>query len=215
MNDDWRLRIELADAADATALGERLDASELEHDLETAFHDRVIVSVDGREVFCYAAAREQAERAEQLVRSLAEQHHWTMNTELRHWHPSAEEWEDPDKPLPASDAERVAERAELMARERSEAAAQGYPEFEVRVNCHSHRDTLRLAERLRAEGLQTVHRWRYLIVSASDEDSANVLAERLRAEVPASCEVTAEGSGRAAYEERPANPFAVFGGLGG
>src|SRR5207302_1176245 len=130
-------------------------ASELEHDLHSAFHDRVIVSVDGPEVFCYAGTREQAQRAERLVRSLAEQHGWKLATELTHWHPSAEEWEDPDKPLPASDAERAAERAELMEQERTESATRGYPQFEVRVRCRSHRDTLALAEQLRSEGLQS------------------------------------------------------------
>ena len=63
MNDDWRLRIDLHENGLAHRLGELLGAEELEHDLERSFHDRVVVSVDGAEVFCYTGTRPQAERA--------------------------------------------------------------------------------------------------------------------------------------------------------
>ena len=68
---------------------------------------------------------------------------------------------------------------------------------------------------LRAEGLPAVRRWKYLVVGATDEDSAKALATRLEGEAPAGSKVTVEGSGQVAYDERPANPFAMFGGLGG
>jgi hypothetical protein len=38
---------------------------------------------------------------------------------------------------------------------------------------------------------------------------------RLAAEAPEGSEIKAEGSGRIAWAERPPNPFAIFGGLGG
>ena len=60
-----------------------------------------------------------------------------------------------------------------------------------------------------------MRRWKYLVVGAADEDSAKALAARLEAEAPAGSKVTAEGSGKVAWAERPANPFAIFGGLGG
>lgn len=138
-----------------------------------------------------------------------------MDSELTHWHPTAEQWEDADTPLPASDAERAAERAELMSKERQESAAAGYPEWEVRVQCASHHDASQLAEELQLEGLRTVHRWRYLLVGAPDEDSANTLAERIRQEAPAGSTEIVEGSAQVARAVMPRNPFAVFGGLAG
>ena len=63
MNDDWRLHIDLHDHGFAHRLGETLQAEELEHDLERSFHDKVVVSVDGTDVFCYAGSRAQAEAA--------------------------------------------------------------------------------------------------------------------------------------------------------
>ena len=48
-------------------------------------------------------------------------------------------------------------------------------------------------------------RWKYLIVAATDEDSANDLAARLRDEAGPTSTVVAEGSGKAAYDDaRPA-----------
>jgi hypothetical protein len=215
MSDDWRLRVEMPDERAARELTERLGAPELEHDLEESFHDRVAVSLDGSEVFCYTGTRAQAERVDQVIRSLGEQNSWQLKSELRHWHPTAEEWEDPDKPLPDSDAQRAAERQELMDSERAESLARGYPEFEVRVELHRHRDTVQLAEKLRQEGLPNAHRWKYLFIGALDEDDANALAQRLRAEVPSGSTVTVEASSNTIFDERPPNPFAILGGLGG
>jgi hypothetical protein len=215
MNDDWRLRIELHDEGHARQLAQRLQSPELEHDLDQSFHDRVVVSLEGSEVFCYAGAREQAQRAEQAIRKLAGDNGWLLESELKHWHPTAEEWEDPDAPLPANEIERAAERAELMESEREEAAERGYPEFEVRVALERHRDTVRLAEQMREEGLPNVHRWKYLFIGALDEDTANALAERLRGEAPAGSTVTVEATSNAVFDERPANPFAFLGGLAG
>jgi hypothetical protein len=215
MSDDWRLRVHLDDERAARELTERLGAPELEHDLEQSFHDRVAVSLDGSEVFCYTGTRAQAERVDQIIRSLGDQNSWQLESELRHWHPTAEEWEDPDTPLPDTDAQRAAERHELMDSERAESLARGYPEFEVRVELHRHRDTVQLAEKLRQEGLPNAHRWKYLFIGALDEDDANALAERLRAEVPSGSTVTVEASSNTIFDERPANPFAILGGLGG
>ena len=47
MNDDWRLQVDLHEESHASALTERLDAQQLQHDLSEAFHDRVIVTRDG------------------------------------------------------------------------------------------------------------------------------------------------------------------------
>lgn len=215
MNDDWRLRIKVSSDDGPRGIRERLDAADLEHELESAFHDRVIVSEDGPEVFGYAGTREQAERVEELIRSLAAQRRWQVETELKHWHPEAEEWEDPDKPLPSSGVEEAAEHESMIERERQESAAGGYPEFEVRVQCRSHRDAIELADKLQAEGLRCVRRWRYLLIGAADEDAANALADRIKREAPPGSIVSSEGSWRAVQAIRPGNPFAIFGGLGG
>lgn len=215
MNDDWRLQVDLHEENHAQALTERLNAQQLEHDLSEAFHDRVIVTRDGARMFLYAGTREQAEKARDAVEADARQHEWALDVDFRHWHPSAEEWEDPDQPLPENDAARLAEREELMAREREETAKRGYPEFEVRVDLPSRHDAVGLSEQLRKEGLPAVHRWRYLLVGATDEDSAKELAERIRNEAPSGSRVKVEGTWAAAYAERPPNPFAVLGGLGG
>jgi hypothetical protein len=215
MSDDWRLRIGLHESGHGHKLTERLEASELEHDLETEFHDRLVVSHDGDQVFCYAGSREQAERAETLVRSLAANHGLHADLELRRWHQSAERWEDPDVPLPQSDAERSAEHEAVVQSERQELRARGYPEFEVRVDFGSHREAVAFAEKLRQEGLPSVRRWKYLVVGVTDEDSAKALAERLRGEAEPGTTVTAEGSGRVAYDETPRSPFWFLGGLAG
>lgn len=215
MGEDWRLRIGVGEGGQGHKLTERLDASELEHDLETGFHDRLVVSRDGDQLFCYAGSREQVERAEELVRSLAAEHGWQPDLELKHWHESAEQWEDPDVPLPETDAQRNAEHEALVETERKELQERGYPEFEVRVQFGSHRDAVAFADKLRQEGLPSVRRWRYLVVGAIDEDSANALAERLRREVKPGTMVSAEGTGKAAYDEAPRSPFWFLGGLAG
>ncbi len=214
MNDDWRLQIDLQEEGRARAMTERFDAEQLEHDLSDAFHDRVVVSRDGAQVFLYAGTREQAERAREVVEAEARQH-WTVDVDFRHWHPSAEDWEDPDKPLPPDDAAKLAEHEALIAREREETEGTGHPEFEVRVDLPSRHDAVRFSEQLRQEGLPAVHRWKFLLVGATDEDMAKKLAERIRKEAPASSRVNVEGTWAAAYAERPRNPFAVLGGLGG
>ena len=216
MSDDWRLKVALVDDGAARALTERLSAEKLGEDLESSFGDRVVVSGEGADVFVYADAREQADAAADVIRGLATKHAWDVELELKRWHPTAEEWEDPDVPLPQSDAERAAEHAQRVAKEREETTERGYAEYEVKVHCSSHRETVKLSDRLRDEGLPVLRRWHYLIVGASDEDSANSLAERLRAEAPPGATVTAEVSERAAWDDDPGRgSFAMFGGLGG
>jgi hypothetical protein len=215
MNDEWRLQIDVQDESHMESLVERLDAQEAEDELSGAFEDRVIVSRDGSRVFAYAETREQAEAARGVVAALASERDWAIEAELTHWHPASERWEAPDLPLPADDAARLAEHTELIAAERRESAERGAPGFEVRVDLPSHGEAARFAEQLRSEGLPAVRRWKYLVVGAADEESAKRLAERLRAEAPGGSEVTAEGSGQVVWAERPANPFAIFGGLGG
>lgn len=215
MADDWRLRVCVHEEGLVHALSERLDAHELEHEIETAFSDRVIVSGEGSELFCYAGTREQLDAARTLIESIGRERDWTLEFELRRWHPDAQAWEDPSVPLPETGSEREAERADLIAREREKSQRQGFPDFEVRVQFASESDCEAFAQRLRDEGLQVVRRSKFLLVGAADEDSANALADRLAREAPHGTAIVAEGTVPAVYSGSPFNPFALFGGLGG
>lgn len=212
VNDDWRLQVDPREAEHASLLVEQLEARELEHDLSTEFRDRVIVSRDGARLFLYAGTREQIEAARKVVARLAGHHGWQLDLELRRWHPVAEEWEDPEAPLPQGAAAEAAERGELMDRERLEAERTGHPEYEVRVDLPSRRDAARFAQQLGSEGIPVVHRWKYLLAAATDEDGANALAERIRNEAPAESRVAVEGTWAEAYAEYP-HPFAFLGGM--
>jgi hypothetical protein len=215
MNDDWRLQIDTADPGQALLLVEGIDGPGAGHTLGTAFHDRVIVSREEQRVFLYSATREQAEAVREMAAKLASENGWSPEMVLTHWHPVAEVWEDPDLPLPEDDAARAAEHAELVAAERREVEEGAPPQYEVRVDLPSHRDTVRFDEMLEAEGLPAVRRWKYLVVGAADEDTAKELAKRIEGEAPAGSKVTVEGNAKVVYDERPPNPFAIFGGLGG
>ena len=218
MRDDWRLRVELDEEAGARELTDRLEAFRLAHDLKTAFADRVIVSRDGAVVFCYTDSREQALAASRAIEQLAAEHDWRLETSLQRWHPESEQWVPATEPLPQTPQQHEEEHAELIAEEREESETQGYPLFEVRIRCASGNDARQLAEKLAAEGLPTAHRWQFVVVGASDEDTARNLGDRLRSEIPAGCEVEVGGSVQEIAQDvplgTPFSPFAVFGGLG-
>ena len=215
MSEDWRLRVNLHQDGVSSLFTARLESRELTHDLETSFQDRVVVSTDGPEMFCYAGTREQAEGAEQLIRKVADEHDWEIDFELKRWHPIAEEWRDPDEALPGDAVQRAEEHAELVEDQREESAEQGHPNYEVRVQSKSHHDIVKLAERLQSEGFPVVRRWHFLLLGAADEDDANALADRIRGEVPEGSVVKVEGNFREVVDEQPPTPFAVLGGLGG
>jgi hypothetical protein len=139
----------------------------------------------------------------------------TVGVQIAQWHPVSEEWESPDQPLPAGPADTAEEREERIEDEREDSAEQGYPEFEVRVQTRTRHDASELSHRLDAEGISHVRRSHYLLIGATDEDSAQTLAERLRGEAPAGSEVLVEANPRSIYEHRPWNPFTLLGGLGG
>lgn len=215
MSDDWRLRVTLAGPGQAAELAQELQQGRMEHGLAAGGGDRVIVSQDDAEVFLYSDTRDQLDRAREAIERLAGTRGWPTQAELRRWHPTAEEWEDPGAPLPEDASGLAAERSERIAHEREESRRLGFPEWEVRVQCRSHQETRDLAERLAAEGFQPLRRWRYLLVGAADEDTARELADRLTTESPAGCSVTVEGTLASVEADTPPNPFSVFGGLGG
>jgi hypothetical protein len=214
MSEDWRLRVQFEHESEARALAKRLQAPDLEHDLETSFHDRVVVSRDGPVVFCYANSRAQAEAAKRAIENLDA----SVEIALERWHPLAERWEPPDAELPDTPAALSQEHAELIDSEREESRDQGFPMFEVRVKCESRREAEELAQRLATDGIPTAHRWHFVVAGADDEDSANSLAARIRDQAPPGTTLTVEGSVQEITQDvpyaTPYNPFAVLGGLG-
>jgi hypothetical protein len=216
MDDDWRLQIDLDDDGVAGKLADHLRAAELEHDLSLDIDRRVIVSHEGERIFLYAGDREQLDRAQGAIQKYVDSKGWKANLELRHWHPDAEEWEDPDVALPSTEAEKEAEHAELIETEDEETAARhGRAEFEVSVKFPTSHEAREFAKKLKEEGLQPVRRFHYMVVGAADQDAADKLAERIRAEAPADAEVKAEYSLRELWDEQPPNPFFFLGGLAG
>jgi hypothetical protein len=213
MNDDWRLQVDLRESGHVHQLRQLLGSAELEHSLSTAYADRLIVSHEGERIFIYAGSREQAEGARDLVEGLDAEHGWEAAIELRHWHHDAEDWGDPDRPLPHDAAERKRELEARESHERLTTELSGIPDYEVRIDLPSRHDAGRFAEQLQTEGLPTVHRWRYVLIGAESEADAEQLADRIRAEAPAGSKVAVEGTWRSIYRSLPPNPFAFLGGL--
>ncbi len=210
MSDQWRLRVDLHEDGPARALTEHLGESVLEHDLDSSFHGLVVVSREGAGIFCYTGTRQQAQKAATLINSLAADQGWHVDAELARWHPSAEEWKEPDKPLRPGDLERAAESPALVARCDEGVEECGRPEFGVVVQCPSHREASHLVETLRQEGLPSVQRSRYLLVGAYNEERAYAVAEWLRQETPPGSIVITEQTVRPPWAERPDNPFTVL-----
>jgi hypothetical protein len=211
-NDDWRLQVDFVAEGAADALQDLLDAEELEHDLSKAFQDRVIVSRNETTLFLYAGDQGQAEKAQALVERLAREDEEEIKIDFRRWHPLSETWEPADKPMPDEPDEERAERQVAIEREMKETEERGYPLFEVRVDLPSRGEAKRFADQLRADGLQVVRRWKYLLVGAIDEDHARELAAQIRSEAPAGSEVVAQGTLQSTYAE-VRKPFAFLGGL--
>jgi hypothetical protein len=215
MNDDWRVQVTCPTTTTAANLAELLREGGFEHGMGSGAGDRVVVSVDGHELFLYASTRGQAEKATDAVKKLAAPSGISVETQLRRWHPVAEEWEDPESPLPTDATAVHGEHEELIEEEREETQAHHAASYEVRVETQSHRDTVELARQLKDDGIPSLRRWRYLLIGAADEDAANALAERVRGLAPAGSTVQTEATLAEIEWETPANPFAVFGGLGG
>jgi hypothetical protein len=103
----------------------------------------------------------------------------------------------------------------MIARTRAEANARGYPEYEVRVECASHGETVKLAGILRAQGLPVVQRWRYLLIGATDEEAAQALADRITQETLPGTTVTVEATLAEIASETPSSRFSFLRGIWG
>lgn len=209
---DWRVRVAFDDEQLARRHAERIEEMKLTRDVRERLAGRIVVSQDGPTLFFYASTRDDAQAALQIAQGDVAADGWPAHVDLTRWHDAAEDWEPADAPLPRDSEERGAERERLMQREDEESAAQGYADWEVRIELPSWRDARSLADQLRDEGLPVVHRWRYLLVGAGDEDVARRLKDRLRREAPPESTLVVEGT--FAEVERN-NPFAFISALAG
>lgn len=194
MNDDWRVQVLFHEERAIDQWHDRGHARELEQDLSDTFQDRVIVSRDDTVLFVYAADRVQAEHALAMVESQAQENSWDLESNLTRWNEETLEWEPPPgRSLSEAEAEDSTEPAPTAvppAGESQEVEEPVAPEFEVRVDLPSRHDASHLADRLTAEGLRCVRRWRHVVVGATDEEAAQELAERIRMEAPIGSQAT-------------------------
>ena len=193
-NDDWRIRIEVEEEERASGFLERLtgnlgsEARELANNLES---HRLAVSREGETVFVYAATRGAAEQALAVVQAELREHGIEARiSQVEHWLDEEDRWDD-EPPGETWEEEEL---------------ARGYAPWEVRVECASHQEARDLAEQLETEGYKPERRFHYLIVGTASREDAGALATRLHGEV--------EPGGELVYEVEPANPFAIFGGMG-
>jgi hypothetical protein len=214
MADDWRLTVAPQGDTDPPSVLEYVLEHELEEEARKRLGHRLAVEVSAGDaaVFFYADQEEPIREAEGLVRTILERRSVDATVEVARWHPVEERWEDASVPLPQSDAQRRAEADRLEAEEVADSLDGA--DWEVRLELPGQRETSELAERLEAEGIPVLRRWRFLIVGAESEVHANELAARLRQEAPEGTTITVEGSGELVDEVSTPNPFAVFGGLG-
>lgn len=177
---------------------------------------RTAVSHDDDDIFIYADTAEAAEHARAAMASALAENGAEGEVTVARWHPVAERWEDPSVAVPEADSDSPEEHAERMAEEDEESKEEGFPEWEVRITLPSHHAATAFAKQLQSEGIPVVRRWRHLLVGADDEDLAQALAERLKAEAPPGSELLVEGNSEEEYRQycKRESRYAYFGGLG-
>jgi hypothetical protein len=214
--DDFRIGIEFEDEGNVLHFGRLLSGRELERELRERLGDGVIVTRDGHQMFLYAGSLEQAQAAEKVARGVLAEHGMKAEVSpILRWHPVEERWEDASAPLPQTADQLEAEHQRREQQEAEESRAEGYAEWEVRIDLPNHGDAVAFAERLEGEGIAPiVRRWKYILIGSANEDDARALAERLTAEAPTGATVRAEPSSAVGWELTSQNPFAMFGGFG-
>ena len=210
MSDDWRVRAELEDEIGAGHLLKGMHEREIAHEVENQLAGRLPVTVDERDVFVYTADRGQAETAADAVAEVLTAHDLRGVVTIARWHPVEEAWKDPDEPLPLTPEQEVAEHHAREQREARESAERG-AQWEVRIDLETHAQSLAVADRLEAEGLTPLRRWKHVFISVATEDDAKELAERLRADDLGAEDIIVEGTAADAW--RATHPYAVLGGI--
>ena len=188
--DEWRVEIDLDDAAHGFGLGERFRAHDLDDEARKQLGHRIVVTRDGPHVFLYAGDEAGAHQAELVARELVANDDLSADITVTRWHPLEEEWLDASIPLPRTDEE---ERDELERREETE-RREGTYDWLVKVDLPSRSEAEKLEELLQGEGLSVHRRWRYVTVDIATEEHANELASRMREVAPADAEITIEAN---------------------
>lgn len=214
MHDEFRIEVEVPRER-AHALLDELRSLERGGSAGIPNPKHVAVSHEHGHVFLYADSEHDAAAARAALEAVLAKLHIQATPTARRWHPEEERWEDASAPLPATPAEHDTEHERLEQTETEESEEAGHVEWEVRVTLPTHHDAREFAERLQSEGYPLRRHWRHLQLGARDEDAANALAARLRAEVPPGSEIEVEGDAADAWAEvtAPARPFSIFGGL--
>jgi cell division septation protein DedD len=214
MHDEFRIDVEVQHEH-ADALLDELRSLERGALADIPAPQHVAVSQEHGQVFLYADSEQDAAAARAALEAILAKLQIQATPAARRWHPEEERWEDISAPLPSTPAEHVGEHERLEQTETEESEAAGHPQWEVRVTLPTHHDAREFAERLQSEGYPLRRHWRHIQLGARDEDDANALAARLRAEAPQGSEIEVEGDAADAWAEvtAPARPFSIFGGF--
>jgi hypothetical protein len=192
MSEEWRVEVHLEDEGHGLTLGDRLRSLDLDDEARKRLGERVVVTRDGPRMFMYTGSRATASAAERVARELASDEGLDAKTAVTRWHPDEEQWLDPSKPMPETEAQRAEEHREYEAREEREAEATGRDEWELRVDLDSLGDTRELASRLSDAGIRHHRRWKHVLIPAATEEHAAELADRVRELVPTEPEMHVE-----------------------
>jgi hypothetical protein len=204
--DEWRVEVALDRDEHADTLSGALHDLQLDNEARKRLGGSVIVTRDGPLLFVYAWHEQSAQEAERVVKDIMEHEKLVGEVRVMRWHPIAEEWKDAEEPLPQDEAARAEEMREAEV-EGLRSAAQGEYPWEVMIELPHVRDTFKLAEQLRLEGLPVKRRFRYLLVGANSEDDAVELGKRLEEEAPDDARVGVRGN----PDDMPLPAFVNFG----
>ena len=194
-SDDWRVTISVSGQAPAGQAQQSSSLRQVEEDVRGQVGRSVAVGAGDAQIFLYAGTETAARDAERIALDVLDQHGIAAESALHRWHPIEEQWENPDVPVPQTEAERQAEHQRLEDTETAESLATGKAQWHVRVELGSHHHAVMLARTLENEGRAVVRRWKFLIVGAVNEDQARELAGQIRQEAPPDATVIAEQAG--------------------
>jgi hypothetical protein len=192
MEDGFRVEVDLDDEEHGYSFRERLRALDLDDKARERLGKGVMVTRDGARLFLYASSEKRAREAGGIVRALVDDERLTADLRVTRWHPVEEVWKDASIPLPATPDEEAAEYAAREDAEAAEAELEGGYDWSVVVHVPGRDAAGELADRLTAEGVDVMRRWRYVVAGVPTEERAQELAERLRNGLPADADVRVE-----------------------
>ena len=136
-----------------------------------------------------AGDRVAAEAAAQVARQVLNQNRKTGRVLVECWRPVTKQWQDASS---VSDGDLAEEHDYQQREDRRLSAETGVPQWRVRVDLRTHRDTVTLARRLSIDGLHVTRDWKAVLAGADCEDDALRLAENIRHNSPSGAEVFVE-----------------------